>query len=210
MKKNNPKRAFTLAEVLVTLAIIGVVAALTVPIVFAKFRQHEYKTAGKKAFSELSAAIQTLNLQYGLPVQNFVDSSDNDKERFYDALENTLNIVKRDTDADGHTILITNDGFAYHIVNTNEYYVDVNSDKSPTKPDTPMAQWRKAEYEDEDDLFNNAFWDDVELSDMFFIGFNPQTGTGVVLPYVDNAMTIAFPNAGQQDDQQDTTTTTTP
>ena len=97
MKKVNSKRAFTLAEVLVTLAIIGIVAALTVPVVIAKFRQHEYKTAGKKAFSELSAAIQTLNLQYGLSIQDYTDSSDAQKEKFYNTLEKTLNIVKTDT-----------------------------------------------------------------------------------------------------------------
>ena len=195
MNKNNRRKAFTMAEVLITLAIIGIVAALTVPIVMTKFRQHEYRTAGKKAFSELSAAIQTLNLQYGLTIEDYVNSNDTQKEKFYNTLEKTLNIVKKDTGSDGHTILITNDGFAYHIINVNEYYVDVNNNSSPTKIDSAQSDWKKAEYDDEDNLFDSMSWNKVELSDIFYIGFNSKTGTGVTLPYVDNVVDIAFPNS---------------
>lgn len=195
MKKVNSKRAFTLAEVLVTLAIIGIVAALTVPVVIAKFRQHEFKTAGKKAFSELSAAIQTLSLQYGLSIQDYTDSSDAQKEKFYNTLKKTLNIVKTDTGSDGHTILITNDGFAYHIINVNEYYVDVNNNASPTKLSAAQSDWERADYDDEDDLFDSMSWNKVELSDIFYVGFNSKTGAGVVLPYVDNVANVAFPNS---------------
>ena len=46
--------AFTLAEVLITLGIIGVVAALTIGVVINKYRQLQYDSLKKKALSVLS------------------------------------------------------------------------------------------------------------------------------------------------------------
>lgn len=43
------KQAFTLAEVLITLAIIGIVAALSIPSVISNTQQAEYRTGLKKA-----------------------------------------------------------------------------------------------------------------------------------------------------------------
>ena len=51
-------RGFTLAEVLITLMIIGIVAALTIPSVISNAQQQEFKTGLKKAVSVLNAAIQ--------------------------------------------------------------------------------------------------------------------------------------------------------
>ena len=53
------KKGFTLAEVLITLAIIGIVAALTIPSVISNAQQQEFKTGLKKAVSVLNEAIQT-------------------------------------------------------------------------------------------------------------------------------------------------------
>ncbi len=54
-------RGFTLAEVLITLAIIGVVAALTIPSVISNSQQQEFKTGLRKAVSVLNSAI-TMNM----------------------------------------------------------------------------------------------------------------------------------------------------
>ena len=54
-------RAFTLAETLITLVIIGVVAAITIPSMINNFKETEYKTAYKKAFSDLSNALNDAN-----------------------------------------------------------------------------------------------------------------------------------------------------
>ena len=51
-------RGFTLAEALITLVIIGVIAALTIPAVLVNTEQHEYKSALKKALSALNQVIE--------------------------------------------------------------------------------------------------------------------------------------------------------
>lgn len=51
MKKTNHKIAFTLAEVLITLGIIGVVAAMTLPTVVANYQKKAYVTQLKRSIS---------------------------------------------------------------------------------------------------------------------------------------------------------------
>ena len=54
-------KGFTLAEVLITLAIIGVVAAISIPSVISNSQQQEFKTGLRKAVSVLNSAI-TMNM----------------------------------------------------------------------------------------------------------------------------------------------------
>lgn len=56
MKKN----AFTLAEVLITLGIIGVVAAMTLPTVINNIQEKQYKSAFKKQYSVIAQALQLI------------------------------------------------------------------------------------------------------------------------------------------------------
>ena len=56
--ESSRKIAFTLAEVLITLGIIGVVAALTLPSVIERHQKLETVTKLKKAYSTLSQAIE--------------------------------------------------------------------------------------------------------------------------------------------------------
>lgn len=51
------KRAFTLAEVLITLGVIGVVAAMTMPVLIAKYQEHVTVNKVKKFYSMMSQAI---------------------------------------------------------------------------------------------------------------------------------------------------------
>ena len=63
MKKT--KKAFTLAEVLITLAIIGVIAAISVPSLIQKTNQAELITAWKKDFATISQAMSKYNFDNG-------------------------------------------------------------------------------------------------------------------------------------------------
>ncbi len=55
--KRHARRAFTLAETLITLTIIGVIAAMTIPTLVSKYQKHSYVTGLKKAYSTLSNAM---------------------------------------------------------------------------------------------------------------------------------------------------------
>lgn len=59
------KTGFTLAEVLITLGIIGVVAAMTIPNLIANTRSAQYRSTFKKAVSTLSQAARMSQAQYG-------------------------------------------------------------------------------------------------------------------------------------------------
>ncbi len=56
-----PKRiAFTLAEVLITLGIIGVVAALTMPIIISKYKEYVFLTKFKQSYSVISQLYESI------------------------------------------------------------------------------------------------------------------------------------------------------
>jgi len=65
--KNNIKKAFTLAEVLITLVIIGVVAAITVPTIHNNSIQKQTITQLRKVHSELAQAVTMSSIKYGYP-----------------------------------------------------------------------------------------------------------------------------------------------
>lgn len=186
-------KGFTLAEVLVTLSVIGVVAAMTIPMAFIKIKQHEYKTAGKKAFSVITNTVQSMRLNDGISPEDYINCSDAQKELYFENLQKNMSIINKDKDSQGNTIIYTADGFAYHLVKPDEIYVDINANIGPTKINDSMAQWSQAKYNDEEDLTDANKWDEVELTDMFYIGFN-ENGQSIVMPYVQNAPTIAYPS----------------
>lgn len=62
--KRAEKIGFTLAEVLITLGIIGVVASLTIPILQNKSEEQQQKTAYKKAYSMAYQAVNKANGEY--------------------------------------------------------------------------------------------------------------------------------------------------
>ena len=64
--------AFTLAEVLITLGIIGVVAAMTLPTVINDIQDKQFKSMFKKQYSVMSQALQMLYAEEQTP-QEFAD-----------------------------------------------------------------------------------------------------------------------------------------
>ena len=84
--KNKRKFAFTLAEVLVTLGIIGVVAVLTVPNVISNYQKKVYVTQLQKAYNQISNALELLMVDE--EVDNLNDTSLFCSEKCYeDGLE---------------------------------------------------------------------------------------------------------------------------
>lgn len=61
----NKYSAFTLAEVLITLLIIGVIAAITIPIIMNEFQTVQQRTQFKKAFTTINNAIYKIKSNVG-------------------------------------------------------------------------------------------------------------------------------------------------
>lgn len=59
------KRAFTLSEVLITLVIIGVIAAITVPTIYANSKEQEIKALFNKNLSVISQSLYLYYIQEG-------------------------------------------------------------------------------------------------------------------------------------------------
>ncbi len=90
--KNN---AFTLAEVLITLAIIGVVAALTIPSVVKKYKDTQTIAQLKKIYATLSGATSMVTAQYGsIEGLDFKDGTADDMENIFLAYKPHLHMVK--------------------------------------------------------------------------------------------------------------------
>lgn len=62
----NPSEGFTLAEVLISLAIIGIVAALTVPALVQNFQERSWQTSSEVFERKLEEALKVMNTQASL------------------------------------------------------------------------------------------------------------------------------------------------
>ncbi len=65
-------KTFTLAEVLITLGIIGVVAALTLPAIVSTTKNKELETGLKKGYSTLAQALKMYEQENGYPVTSSI------------------------------------------------------------------------------------------------------------------------------------------
>ena len=122
------KSAFTLAEVLITLGIIGVVAALTLPSLIANYKNKEYATRAKHTYSLISQAIQKYQADAGVAgdVSGLFDTSKTSEEVL-------LNFSKY---FDGAKICLNQSGncgkFRYPILFSSVVYDEDNIAKSST------------------------------------------------------------------------------
>ncbi len=65
MSDNIHRVAFTLAEVLITLGIIGIVAAITIPTLIVNYQKREFASRLSQTFSVLSNAVKLAQVEYG-------------------------------------------------------------------------------------------------------------------------------------------------
>ena len=96
-------RAFTLAETLITLGIIGIVAAMTMPVLIGNYKKNVLKNQFKKAYNTLQNAYQQAEVQLGYhPLCYYEDnpSSNNPYNRSTDCrafskeLSKVLQVIK--------------------------------------------------------------------------------------------------------------------
>lgn len=94
--KNEKKVAFTLAEVLITLAIVGVVAALTIPPLMKNTKNTENISAWKKLYSEVSSAwIQVVRDNGGIGGGMFSSTGETLNDNYGALMAAKLNFVKK-------------------------------------------------------------------------------------------------------------------
>jgi len=123
---------FTLAEVLITLAIIGVVAAMTIPSVIVNTNQQEFKTGLKKAVSVLNQAI-TMNIALDSTSPADLTSAtqaSTDSLSLMGYLAKRLNIIKETTltGASKNAAFYTSDGMRFEF--PGEGIVTKNTDNT--------------------------------------------------------------------------------
>lgn len=110
------KLGFTLAEVLITLVIIGVIAAMTVPTLMQNTNAEEFRSGLKKAISGLNQAL-TLNYALeGLSAQDYTSAT----ELIEDVFEKRMNVIDGATsftvsDCSGSDVFTTADGMMFCI-----------------------------------------------------------------------------------------------
>ena len=91
------ENGFTLAEVLITLVIIGIIAAITVPVMMANHRKTETAARLKKFYSTLSNAIRLAEIDNGTTLSEWGNTA-------FDYVVNYLNITEKDEDNDKYIL----------------------------------------------------------------------------------------------------------
>ncbi len=160
-KRNFQKfRAFTLAEVLITLTIIGIVASMTIPLVTASHKKIEYSAKLKKFYNTMAEVIEQAELDYNVPFGKFVllPSTTKNKEFFETYLASYIKYTKiassgttnfkdpanenKTIAASSKPVIYLDDGTSFLIYSAAEYdskygcrilIFDVNGDGNPNE-----------------------------------------------------------------------------
>ncbi|MDD3237382.1 MAG: prepilin-type N-terminal cleavage/methylation domain-containing protein [Candidatus Gastranaerophilales bacterium] len=156
------KKAFTLAEVLITLVIIGVIAAMTIPSLLNNTNKEETKTAVKKAYTTLSQAVSLAqtkngsinNLEQILAEMNISSTeSCSSNTACKSMLNGVTDFINSNNDEDNQTTseevaedlesmgwnkaVIGADGMTYLFIE-GLFFVDVNGERKPNKMTTDI------------------------------------------------------------------------
>lgn len=139
------KKAFTLSEVLITLGIIGIVAAMTMPSLINKMKNREKTARLKKFYSAMTQAI-ILSEQFNGPVSdlekilperdedgNLIDNPDNSIKFFKKYLAPYIKILTIDKSASKRSFATFADGSVVYFTfgNCLDLLFDTNANKKP-------------------------------------------------------------------------------
>ena len=121
-----PKTGFTLAEVLITLGIIGVVAAMTLPTLIQYHRNKVVETRLEKFYSVFNQAIQMAEIKYGDKKYWYIDAagidldedgnpilSTSEIDKWFNKYLSNFIVIKRKADIDGRILYYLSDGSAF-------------------------------------------------------------------------------------------------
>lgn len=132
--------AFTLAEVLITLGVIGVVAAMTMPTLIQNHRKHEVVTKLKKVYSTVNQAIKLSEVEYGsvydwAGTKHELTNVDDSVEWFNKYIGKHLEIIKIQKDYENNCFYVyLKDGsilrFSYYISDST-YYINQKAVDNP-------------------------------------------------------------------------------
>ena len=141
--KKSILKSFTLAEVLITLTIIGFVAAMTVPILTANHKRIEYATKLKKFYNIINEAIEMAETDFDAPASRW--SFDNGSDFFNTYLRDYIKHTRVCTDNSCPVMQGTVNGVAFPIIYLDDgtrfkifgsprsIDFDVNGDKGPNE-----------------------------------------------------------------------------
>lgn len=136
------KAGFTLAEVLIVLVILGVIASMTVPSLMSNSNQTVYITGAQKAYSTLNNAIQMASINDGATPADMTEIS-TAADMAEKVFAKNLKISRKISD----TAYQTQDGFIYYIysilsptgTNVTTRCSDVPEDPIDVNADTACA-----------------------------------------------------------------------
>ena len=135
------KFGFTLAEVLITLGIIGVVSSLTMPTLIASTRKNEFSARLKKFYSAMSQAIVMYNTDNNMLPEDWRAPAAGAEEEYWQShfapyFKDVISVKKEKNEftvnRNGLVVNFSDGGMLALIQRTaTEVYYDVNGNKPP-------------------------------------------------------------------------------
>lgn len=147
------KKAFTLAEVLITLGIIGVIAGMTIPSLMQNVQDRQLKEAAKAAFSKASQAVQLMKVDTTGDTSSFSNAC-----TFSNAIQKYFKIMK-----------VCPASNSYHCVNTGNGITTYKSLFGNS-----AIYWQDCQFITQDGMFW-GFWSDGSGAINFSVDVNSYT-----------------------------------
>ena len=97
VKLSTNKKSFTLAEVLITLVVIGAVAALTIPLLMTGHKKAEYSAKLKKIYNIMNEAVKMAEADFDLPAYKWANNANDGETLFNTYLKDYIKFTKAES-----------------------------------------------------------------------------------------------------------------